>query len=125
MSWFNDNIYDVFRKNNWCVGGTYIKKKEGSSWMGTMPPGLLLPPKTSDLTYLRIHGSRGYRGELSDSELSKLKKEIASRKAKENFVMFNNTFFNSRKNRVNTKILKLFTLRFVMLLNLQNYKNYI
>ena len=107
MSWFNDNIYDVFRKNNWCVGGTYIKKKEGSSWMGTMPPGLLLPPKTSDLTYLRIHGGRGYRGELSESELSKLKKEIASRKAKENFVMFNNTFFNSRKKSCKYKDIKI------------------
>ena len=94
ISWFRPDIYSLFKKAHWCVGGTYIKKKEGSSWMGTMPAGLLLPPKTSDITYLRIHGGRGYRGELSKKELRNLKKNIRNKKAKENYIMFNNTFFN-------------------------------
>ena len=55
---------------------------------------VLLQPKTSDITYLRIHGGRGYRGELSKKELRNLKKNIRNKKAKENYIMFNNTFFN-------------------------------
>lgn len=96
-SWFVNDIYEMFKEAKWCIGGTYVIKKEGSNWMGTMPAGLFLPPKTSNITYLRIHGGRGYRGELRKKELYELKEEIERKKAKANYIMFNNTFFKNRK----------------------------
>ena len=81
----------------WCIAGTYIQKKEGTTyWMGTMPSGLNLPPKTSAFNYMRIHGSRGYRGSLDRDELTKLRNSLNKQKCNESFVMFNNTFFDSR-----------------------------
>ena len=64
--------------------------------MGTMPGGLNIPPKTANFTYLRIHGARGYKGELDHKELENIKSKMLKQKSNENFVMFNNTFFNSR-----------------------------
>ena len=108
ISWFNKENYKMFKKLGWCISGTYINKKPGGKWMGTMPPGLLIPPKTSKITYLRIHGSRGYRGELNNTQLKMIKKELKSRKASNNFVMFNNTFFNKRGKFCNYKKIKIY-----------------
>ena len=96
-SWLTDDVYSQFRKMKWCIAGTYIQKKEGTTyWMGTMPSGLNLPPKTSAFNYMRIHGSRGYRGSLDRDELTKLRNSLNKQKCNESFVMFNNTFFDSR-----------------------------
>ena len=96
-SWFIDDVYDQFKKMKWCIAGTYIQKKEGTTyWMGTMPAGLNLPPRTASFNYLRIHGDRGYRGSLDGSQLRKIKSSLNRQKGVESFVMFNNTFFDSR-----------------------------
>ncbi|VVU95306.1 Protein of unknown function DUF72 [seawater metagenome] len=97
ISWFVPTVYKIMKKNNWGMAGTVIKKKEDDiSWLGTMPNGILLPPQTSDLTYLRIHGAKKYKGAYDIKELKQMQKEILNRKTKENFVLFNNTFFTSR-----------------------------
>ena len=96
-SWFVDEVYSQFRKMKWCIAGTYIQKKEGTTyWMGTMPAGLNLPPRTSSFNYMRIHGDRGYRGSLGEDQLRKIKNSLNRQKGNRSFVMFNNTFFDSR-----------------------------
>ena len=61
-----------------------------------MPGGLNLPPRTTDFTYLRIHGARGYKGSLSEHVLEEIKKALEKQKGNKIFVMFNNTFFDPR-----------------------------
>ena len=76
----------IFRKNNWCVGGTYIKKKGRIELDGHNASRFITTTKKQAIfTYLRIHGGRGYRGELSENELHKLKKQISARKGKRKF----------------------------------------
>ena len=96
ISWFNKDTYKIFKKLKWCVAGTYIQKKTGTKWMGTMPGGLNLPPRTSNFTYLRIHGARGYKGSLSEDKLRDIRTAIKKQKGRKIFVMFNNTFFDPR-----------------------------
>jgi uncharacterized protein YecE (DUF72 family) len=95
-SWLTDTTYALFKKLKWCIAGTVISKSEGTKWMGTMPNGVYMPPVTNDMTYMRIHGKRGFRGELSQSQLKSLRKRILSRKTFVNVVMFNNVFFDKR-----------------------------
>lgn len=96
-SWFNESVYDFFKRKKWVLVGTWIKKTSGSKYMGDMPGGLVIPgPKTTDACYVRLHGSKGFRGSYSSNELDILKKEILLRDCKQNFVAFNNTFFTNR-----------------------------
>jgi uncharacterized protein YecE (DUF72 family) len=95
-SWIDDSTYALFRKLKWCIVGTMIGKQEGTRWMGSMPGGLFLPPKTCDMTYVRVHGRKGFRGSMSDSALLNLKKQILSRLTFMNVCMFNNVFFDRR-----------------------------
>jgi uncharacterized protein YecE (DUF72 family) len=95
-SWFADSVYSLFRTLGWCMAGTLVKKTEGQKWMGNMPNGLLLPPITAGFSYVRVHGSKGFRGELSRAELVKLREKLLDQRPKQSFVMFNNTFFSSR-----------------------------
>ncbi len=95
-SWFREETYKVFKALKWCVAGTYIQKKTGTKWMGTMPGGLNLPPRTTDFTYLRIHGARGYKGALSEETMKTIRASLKKQKGRKTFVMFNNTFFDPR-----------------------------
>ena len=71
ISWFNDKLYKVMKKNNWCVAGTLITKKDNDiTWLGTMPGGLLLPPRTSNITYLRAWIKK-YKGAYSINQLKR------------------------------------------------------
>lgn len=96
ISWFKPEVYEKFKKMKWCVAGTYIQKKMGTKWMGTMPGGLELPPRTASFNYLRIHGGRGYKGSLDDNQLKEIKKQIDKQGGNKSFIMFNNTFFDPR-----------------------------
>ena len=62
-----------------------------------MPSGLHLPSKTTNCTYLRIHGGRGYRGGYDKKELQKIKRSVLKQNTALNYVIFNNVFFDSRK----------------------------
>jgi len=97
QSWFRNDIVSLFKKNKWVIGGTLINKKLGTYWMGTMPAGLHLPTKTTNCTYLRIHGGRGYRGGYDNKELQKIKRRVLKQNTALNYVIFNNVFFDSRK----------------------------
>jgi uncharacterized protein YecE (DUF72 family) len=96
-SWFNQEVYGFFKRKKWVIVGTWIKKQAGGNYMGNMPGGLYLPgPKTTDACYVRLHGSKGFRGSYSSNELEELRNKILSRDCKQNFVAFNNTFFANR-----------------------------
>lgn len=95
-SWFTDAVYKMMRKENITLGGTSIERPTKAPWLGDLPTGLHIPPKTSDATYLRIHGEKGYKGDYSQSQLKTIKRKVTSRKTRKNFVMFNNTFFTKR-----------------------------
>ena len=95
-SWLEESTYDVMRSLGFCVVGTYIVKRATTNWVGTMPPGLFVPPKTTNFNYIRIHGKKGWKGELSEKELDKIQSELSKQKTSKSYVMFNNTFFDKR-----------------------------
>ena len=46
VSWFEkQDVIELFKTRNWTLGGTFIEKKSGGKWMGTMPNGLHIPNK--------------------------------------------------------------------------------
>ena len=96
ISWFNDEIYELFSKFNWTISSTYIKKTKESGWLNNMPNGFNIVPKTSNVSYMRIHGARGYRGEMKKKQLAEMLNKIKDIKCKENYVFFNNVFFTDR-----------------------------
>ena len=95
-SWFNSTVYKLFKKHKLCLGGTAIKRPTKKYWLGNLPTGVHIPPKTCNATYLRVHGEKGYRKYYSEKELSQIKSKILQNKTKQNFIMFNNTFFAKR-----------------------------
>ena len=95
-SWFIPEVYTIFKKYNLCLGGTAIKRPTKRYWLGNLPTGIHIPPKTSSTTYLRVHGEKGYKKYYSDKELNQIKSKILRNKTKQNFIMFNNTFFAKR-----------------------------
>ena len=97
-SWFNKkDVVSLFKTNGWVIGATLINKERSSSkWMGDMPGGLHLPERTTNCTYLRIHGGRGFRGDYDKKELNDIERKITAKKTSTNYVIFNNVFFNKR-----------------------------
>ena len=55
-----------------------------------------VPPLTAPFSYLRVHGGKGFRGYLDEATLKKFRSALVRQKPTESFVMFNNTFFDSR-----------------------------
>jgi uncharacterized protein YecE (DUF72 family) len=102
-SWFNKDIVSLFKSKGWVIGGTLIKKKKGQYWMGDMPDGMHLPNKTTNCTYLRIHGARGYRGSFKLNQLKEIKKKVMAKGTKTNYVIFNNVFFDNRSETCSIK----------------------
>ena len=92
-SWFIPKIIELFKKYNFCLGGTDISRPTNKYWLGNLPTGLHLPKRTSNTSYLRLHGSKGYRGFYSKKKLKTIKNLINKKRTKKNFVIFNNTFF--------------------------------
>lgn len=95
-SWLCEEVYDLMRQMKWTVVSTYIDKPEGSRWIGTMPAGLFLAPETDGCTYIRVHGGRGYRGEMG-KKLRCLKEVLDAQGASRRFVLFNNYAFAKRR----------------------------
>ncbi len=95
-SWFVAPVYELMKKNGWCLGGTAIRRPTTRYWLGNMPSGLHLPPRTSNTTYLRVHGQKGYRGYYGPKELRNIREKIGKKGTTQNFVIFNNTFFEKR-----------------------------
>ena len=114
FSWFKKEVYVKFKKMRWCIAGTYIIKQTGSSWMGTMPAGLNLPPRTASFNYLRIHGNRGYKGSLDNKQLVDIKNKMDKQGGNKSFVMFNNAFFDPRSNSC---IINKYTIKYAAVCN--------
>ena len=76
--------------------------------MGTMPPGLNLPPKTAPYNYMRIHGSRGYKGRLDEEKLRSISTALKEQVPSHSYTMFNNTFFTKKNDYclINNKVVK-------------------
>lgn len=104
-SWINDRTYALCRELNWCVVGTYVQRpdnmhdRRARNWMGTMPTGLWLPPATSDMTYIRVHGGPRWRGTLTRQELRGLLDAATAQGTSIKAFAFNNVFFPKRGER--------------------------
>jgi uncharacterized protein YecE (DUF72 family) len=106
-SWFSREIYDLFNTQNILICGTYINKKQTDNWMGTMPGGYNFGNPLTDTSYLRIHGKKGYKGELNENEIKELLQKVKIGGHKNNIIIFNNTFFNNYKHIIiNNKKMK-------------------
>jgi len=77
-SWLCDRAYKIVRSKGWTFVGTYVQGR-----LGTMPPGLFLPP-AGKLGYVRVHG----RGVLDRTTVADLLNAV--RVYGTAFVAFNN-----------------------------------
>ena len=69
-----------------------------------MPNGLNFGNPNSDISYIRIHGQKGFKGELTEHEMREMyKKNQLGNKKKYNIIIFNNIFFKNRNKIVNFK----------------------
>lgn len=100
-SWLVGDVYSVMQKIGVAISGTVIERDstQSSSWLGTMPTGVYIPPLTGGFTYTRVHGSRGFRGLYNVSQLESLNERISSRGAPMNYVFFNNVFYGRGKQK--------------------------
>lgn len=97
-SWLNDDVYGICRQLNWSVVCTFINKRvTNRKWMGTMPCGLFIAPRTSDITYIRVHGKQKFKGALTSIQMKTIIDVLSKRKGDNHFVMFNNVFYDNRK----------------------------
>ena len=106
-SWFTTEVTDLFKSAGWCLAGTLITRKKGTYWLGNLPAGLHIPARTSDTTYIRIHGERGYRKYYGAQKLREMKQRILKNNTEKNFVMFNNVFFTKRNRTCKVKTKKI------------------
>jgi uncharacterized protein YecE (DUF72 family) len=95
-TWITPMIYDEIDKMNIIIASTYLKKPENSNWIGDMPSGFNFGNPDGNISYMRIHGMKGYRGELSETELRDLYKRIKIGNQKQHIIIFNNSFFKNR-----------------------------
>ena len=102
-SWFTEEVTTFFKSAGWCIGGTLINRKKGTYWLGNVPAGIHIPPTTSNTTYIRIHGEKGYKKYYDSQKLREIKQHILKKKTKKNFIMFNNVFFTKRSKTCKVK----------------------
>tara|TARA_Y100000816_G_scaffold258293_1_gene213030 strand:- start:253 stop:1080 length:828 start_codon:yes stop_codon:yes gene_type:complete len=98
-SWLVEDTYTMFEKLGWGIVGTVVIKREGTRWVGNMPSGIYMPPPTTNFNYIRIHGKKRWRGKLAAKQLSEIHKIVSSQKVKTSYVIFNNSFFDSRSDK--------------------------
>ena len=106
-SWLVDETYELFKELKWCVVGTLILKRPSTRWVGNMPPGLFMPPKTTNYNYLRVHGKKKWKGLLTSSELDSLHDAVADQVVRNSYVIFNNSFFDKRGDSCTVRNVKL------------------
>ena len=115
-SWINPYVYNEMDKYKINICGTYIIKDEKTpNWVGTMPNGLNFGNPNSDISYMRIHGQKGFKGELTDEQMRDMyNKNKLGNKKKYNIIIFNNTFF---KNRNKTVLIKNHNIKYAAVYN--------
>ncbi|AYV84981.1 MAG: hypothetical protein Satyrvirus1_67 [Satyrvirus sp.] len=91
--WFNDSVNDLFKKNRWVLVITNVNNK--NSWVGNLDNGF--NPKlnnyklTTDMVYIRMHGSKGeYTGSYNNKDFNAIVEFI-----KEKPIMYACTYFNN------------------------------
>jgi uncharacterized protein YecE (DUF72 family) len=88
-----------------------------------MPNGLNFGNPNSDISYMRIHGQKGFKGELTDEQMRDMyNKNKLGNKKKYNIIIFNNTFF---KNRNKSVVIKNNNIKYAALYNALNMKEII
>ena len=96
-SWLCEEVYGICAHLNWCVVGTFINKRiTNNKWMGTMPCGLFVAPRTTDITYIRVHGKQKFKGALTSIQMKSIIDVLSKRKGDSHFVIFNNVFYDNR-----------------------------
>jgi uncharacterized protein YecE (DUF72 family) len=105
-SWFTKEVISLFKLAGWTMGGTLINRKKGTYWLGNLPTGIHIPPSTSNTTYIRIHGEKGYKKYYKTQKLREIKQQILKNNTEKNFVMFNNVFFTTRNRTCKVKTKK-------------------
>lgn len=99
-SWLVPETYALFRKLQWCIAGVLVQRPpdntRSAKWMGTMPTGVYMPPRTSPMMYFRVHGKPGYRGYVIGGLLKDIATKMMKTGAKTKAMMFNNVFFDRR-----------------------------
>jgi len=99
-SWLVPATYTLFRKLGWCISGTLVQRPPNNTrsakWMGTMPTGVYMPPRTSSMMYFRVHGKPGYRGYVIGGLLKDIAQKMTRTGAEAKAMIFNNTFFDDR-----------------------------
>ncbi len=96
MDWYEEDVYDVLRENNWCLAIIHLVNhlnSKGKMWMGNMSSGWSPRIYTADFTYYRLHGNTSqYKGKYGENFLCvEVTHHISTSGRKDNFVMFNNT----------------------------------
>jgi len=85
VSWWNDEVFGIFRENEWIFSGT--------SFPGNLPEDVIV--SNPNIGYYRLHGKPTlYKSPYSEEFLKDLAEKIKSTK-KEFYVMFNNTWGTS------------------------------
>lgn len=102
-SWLVQPTYSLFRQLGWCVSGVLVQRPldnpRSKRWMGTMPTGVYVPPRTSPMMYFRVHGKPGYRGYVIGGLLKNIAKQMEATRAPQRVMMFNNVFFDNRSEK--------------------------
>ena len=106
-SWFTPEVTALFKSAGWCMGGTLINRKKGTYWLGNVPVGIHIPERTSNATYIRIHGEKGYKKYYDRRKLREIKERVLKNNTEKNFVMFNNVFFTKRNRTCKIKTKKI------------------
>ena len=100
-SWLSQYVYQKLESSGIIICGTYIQRgPRTTNWLGDMPNGANFGNVFDKIGYIRIHGMKGYKGELSQEQLVELYKKIKISNTKQQIIIFNNTFFKDRNQMV-------------------------
>jgi uncharacterized protein YecE (DUF72 family) len=97
-SWLTQYVYQKMEDIGIIISGTYIQRgPRTTNWLGDMPSGINFGNPSDKIGYMRIHGMKGYKGELTPGQLLDLYKKINISNIKNQIIIFNNTFFKDKK----------------------------
>ena len=71
-------------------------QEDTTRWVGNMPAGLFMPPRTANFNYIRVHGKKKWRGLLTPDQIDAMRMIVAAQTVRTSYVIFNNSFFDNR-----------------------------
>jgi len=90
-SWFNDDVYALFKKKKWSVVISYVNKDTDWNLDPGFNPKLHKWVQTADFVYVRLHGTTGQYSGSHKKILPNLIKFLRELNVQTIFVYFNNT----------------------------------